>query len=83
MTRAKEIVGKSLACVVIGLPAFFIGALIGWVLLAALPGIVATEIWYGSEALRHPEIVSALGRPAMVIGGLIAVIVAVIGVINE
>lgn len=58
-------------------PLFFIGCYFGWILLAALPGIVLTELLYGRESFQHPEIIMWLGRPAMIIGGIAGILAAI------
>ena len=54
-----------------------LGCLVGWLVLGALPGIIFTQFYYGSQAYMHPEIVGMLARPAMMIGGFLGAIAAV------
>lgn len=54
-------------------PAFMFGSLVGMLLFAMLPGILASQFWYGSEAFRHPDLIGVMMRPAMFLGGALAV----------
>ncbi len=54
------------------IPAGAAGFLIGMVFFGMLPGIIFTEIWYGAESFKHPEVIGYLMRPAGIVGSLIA-----------